>query len=127
MFSGFVPSLLVNPASDGCVRETLTDGLDLIFTDIMGVLIIAERSGPDYSLHKFVFLTIICHRYYQSCVVPAKGLHRPSRSMHFGDVFRDERRDKFRAGPLTRPETHRPRRALDSKTRTTAKTRFSQY
>lgn len=64
MFSGFVPSLLVNPASDGCVRETLTDGLDLIFTDIMGVLIIAERSGPDYSLHKFVFLRVICHRYY---------------------------------------------------------------
>ena len=64
MFSGVVTSSLVNPASDGCVRETLTDGLDLIFTDIMGVLIIAERSGPDYSLHKFVFLTIICHRYY---------------------------------------------------------------
>ncbi|KAM7436454.1 hypothetical protein ABFA07_013721 [Porites harrisoni] len=49
---GDIPSSLVNPASDGCVRETLTDGLDLIFTDIMGVLIIAERSGPDYSLHK---------------------------------------------------------------------------
>ena len=64
MFSGFVPSSIVNPASDGCVRETLTDGLDLIFTDIMGVLIIAERSGPDYSLHKFVFLRVICHRYY---------------------------------------------------------------
>ena len=64
MFSGFVSSSLVNPASDGCVRETLTDGLDLIFTDIMGVLIIAERSGPDYSLHKFVFLRVICHRYY---------------------------------------------------------------
>ncbi|XP_073230424.1 alpha-1,6-mannosylglycoprotein 6-beta-N-acetylglucosaminyltransferase A-like isoform X3 [Porites lutea] len=49
---GDIPSSLVNPASDGCVRETLTDGLDLIFTDIMGVFIIAERSGPDYSLHK---------------------------------------------------------------------------
>ena len=59
MFSGVVPSSLVNPASDGCVRETLTDGLDLIFTDIMGVLIIAERSGPDYSLHKFVFLRVL--------------------------------------------------------------------
>ena len=55
----FVSSSLVHPAPDGCVRETLTDGLDLIFTDIMGVLIIAQRSGPDYSLHKFVFLCFI--------------------------------------------------------------------
>jgi len=47
-----VPSTLLNPASDGCARQDMTDGLDLIFTDIMGVLIIAIRSGPDYSRHK---------------------------------------------------------------------------
>ena len=35
------------------MRETSTDGLDLIFTDIMGLMILAERSGPDYSLHKY--------------------------------------------------------------------------
>lgn len=45
----------MNPASDGCARQNMTDGLDLIFTDIMGVLIIAIQSGPDYSRHKFVF------------------------------------------------------------------------
>ncbi|XP_015757927.1 PREDICTED: alpha-1,6-mannosylglycoprotein 6-beta-N-acetylglucosaminyltransferase A-like [Acropora digitifera] len=47
-----VPSSLVHPAQDGCVREASTDGLDLIFTDIMGLMILAMRSGPDYSLHK---------------------------------------------------------------------------
>lgn len=47
-----VPSTLMNSASDGCARQNMTDGLDLIFTDIMGVLIIAQRSGPDYSRHK---------------------------------------------------------------------------
>lgn len=47
-----LPSSLVHPAPDGCVREVSPYGLDLIFTDIMGLLIIAERSGPDYSLHK---------------------------------------------------------------------------
>ena len=45
----------MNPASDGCARQNMTDGLDLIFTDIMGVVIIAVRSGPDYSRHKLVF------------------------------------------------------------------------
>ena len=66
---------------------------------------------------------------------PCWGLHRPSRSMHFGDVFGDERRDKF-AGPpiMTRPEPDRPRRIKDKATldraldsRTTMKTRCSQY
>lgn len=46
----------MNSASDGCARQNMADGLDLIFTDIMGVLIIAERSGLDYSRHKLVFL-----------------------------------------------------------------------
>lgn len=45
----------MNSASDGCARQSMTDGYDLIFTDIMGVLIIAQRSGPDYSRHKLVF------------------------------------------------------------------------
>ena len=44
----------MHPASDGCARQTLPDELDLIFTDIMGVLILAVHSGPDISRHRFV-------------------------------------------------------------------------
>ena len=61
----FRGSSLIQPAQDGCVRETLTDGLDLIFTDIMGVLILAQRSGPDYSLQKLVYFFSILVRSFQ--------------------------------------------------------------
>ncbi|KAJ7372831.1 Alpha-1,6-mannosylglycoprotein 6-beta-N-acetylglucosaminyltransferase A [Desmophyllum pertusum] len=47
-----LPSTLLLPASDGCARHNMTDGLDIIFTDIQGVNVIADRSGPDYSRHK---------------------------------------------------------------------------
>ena len=55
----FFSSSLVHPAQDGCVREASTDGLDLIFTDIMGLMILAMRSGPDYSLHKYKHKNVV--------------------------------------------------------------------
>ncbi|KAL9958747.1 hypothetical protein ACROYT_G035803 [Oculina patagonica] len=47
-----VPWSLIHPASDGCARQTMPEELDLIFTDIMGVLILAVKSGPDKSRHR---------------------------------------------------------------------------
>ena len=41
------------------MREASTDGLDLIFTDIMGLMILAMRSGPDYSLHKYKLKNVV--------------------------------------------------------------------
>ncbi|KAL9986850.1 hypothetical protein ACROYT_G001056 [Oculina patagonica] len=47
-----IPRSLLHPSSDGCARLNMTDGLDLIFTDIQGAIVIREHNTPDYSRHR---------------------------------------------------------------------------
>ncbi|XP_078344105.1 alpha-1,6-mannosylglycoprotein 6-beta-N-acetylglucosaminyltransferase A-like, partial [Oculina patagonica] len=46
-----IPRPLLYRSSDGCARQTLTDGLDLIFTDIQGAINLREYNTPDFSRH----------------------------------------------------------------------------
>ena len=49
----FVDSIITPPDSDGCASRQLDDGLDLIFTDIIGVKSLASASGPHVSRYRF--------------------------------------------------------------------------
>ncbi|KAL9958757.1 hypothetical protein ACROYT_G035815 [Oculina patagonica] len=47
-----LPNIVTPPDSDGCASRQLGDGLDLIFTDIIGVPSLASASGPHESRYR---------------------------------------------------------------------------
>ena len=52
MIAFFVDSIITPPDPDGCASRLLSDNLDLIFTDIIGVERLADASGLHESRYR---------------------------------------------------------------------------